>query len=255
MKPADFLGAGRVVARTLTCLLGLAAVAWGGFEFPQFWRQAPLDHVASEVLQGHIFTIPLLMDEAGQLEASEKSSFCNPTAQRDAAVIRLAIVDNLMAENKTRTSAYAALNQATRTALACAPTDSFAWLTLFWLDVKGHGFTPTNAVFLRLSYAEGPNEGWIALRRNRLAMALFSRLPSDLADDAVDEFVKLVNTGALYSETAAIFAGASPVVQKRLVDALGAAKPIPREIFAKTIYDKGMDLDIPGVEKPSRPWH
>lgn len=254
MKLAEILRASRVLARALTCLLGLAAIAWGGFEFSLFWRQAPLDRVASEILQGHVFTTPLLTDEAGQLDASGKSSFCNPAARRDAAVIRLAIVDNLTTENKSQTSAYAALYQATRAALACAPTDSFAWLTLFWLDVKGHGFTPTNAVFLRLSYAEGPNEGWIALRRNRLAMALFSRLPSDLADDAVDEFVKLVNTGRLYSETAAIFASVSPVAQKRLVGALGGAKPIPREIFARTIYDKGIDVEIPGVEKPSQPW-
>jgi hypothetical protein len=254
MNSAEVFGASRILARTLTCLLGVAAVAWGGFELPLFWRQAPLDRVASEVQQGHVFTTPLLMDEAERLEASEKSAFCNPSALRDAAVIRLAVVGNLLSENKTQTSAFAALNQATRTALACAPTDAFAWLTLFWLDVKGHGLTPENAVFLRMSYAEGPNEGWIALRRNRLAMGLFSRLPSDLADDAVDEFVKLVNTGGLYPETAAIFAGAGPAVQKRLVDAMGAAKPVPREIFAKTIYDKGINVDIPGVEKPSRPW-
>lgn len=253
MKPAG-LAAAHVLARTLTCLLGLAALAWGSFEFPLFWRQAPLDRVASEILQGHNFTTPLLTDEAAQIAGAEKASFCNPTALRDAAVIRLAIVDNMMAEHRTPTSAYRALNQATRAALSCAPADSFEWLTLFWLDFGGHGVTATNAVFLRLSYALGPNEGWIALRRNRLAIALFPQLPSDLADDAVDEFVKLVNTGGLYSETAAIFSSAAPAVQKRLADAVGSAKPVPREIFARTIYDRGLDIDVPGVEKPSRPW-
>jgi hypothetical protein len=254
MRLAGFFAASRILARTLTCLLGLAAIAWGGFEFSLFWRQAPLDRVASEILQGHVFTTPLLTDEAEQLDASEKSSFCNPAARRDAAVIRLAIVDNLTTENKSQTSAYAALYQATRAALACAPSDSFAWLTLFWLDVKGHGFTPTNAVFLRLSYAEGPNEGWIALRRNRLAIALFSKLPPDLADNAVDEFVKLVNTGQLYPETAKIFASAAPAAQKRLISALGSAKPTPREMFARTIYHDGINVTIPGVEGFSRPW-
>jgi hypothetical protein len=254
MKQGEF-GAGRALARTFTCLLGLAAVAWGSFELPLFWRQAPVDRMASEILQGQTFGTSLLMDEAKQIEASEKSSLCNPSALNDAAAIRLAIVDNLMAEHdKTLTSAYGTLNHATRVALSCTPADSFEWLTLFWLDLSGHGFTEKNAAFLRLSYALGPNEGWIALRRNRLAIALFARLPSDLADDAVEEFVKLVNTGTLYPETAEIFSRAAPAVQQRLAKALGSAKTIPREMFAKTIYDNGVNIQIPGVERPSRPW-
>ena len=51
-----------------------------------------------------------------------------------------------------------------------------------------------NANYLRLSYALGPNESWIALWRNRLAFSLFERLPTDLSDDALDEFIKLVDT-------------------------------------------------------------
>jgi hypothetical protein len=254
MKPGGF-GAGRVLARTFTCLLGLAAIAWGVFALPLFWRQAPLDRVASAILQGHTFATPLLMDEAGHLEATMKSSLCNPAALHDAAAIRLAILDNQLAEHdKTLTSAYGALYRATRAALSCAPADSFEWLTLFWLDLSGHGFTEKNAVLLRLSYALGPNEGWIALRRNRLAIALFPRLPPDLANDVVNEFVKLVNTGALYPETVAIFSRATPSVQQRLADALGSAKRVPREVFTRAIYDKGININIPGMEKPSRPW-
>jgi hypothetical protein len=255
MKLGGF-GAGPALARTFTCLLGLAAIAWGGCELPLFWRQTPLDRMASEILQGQTFATPALMDEAKRIEASEKSSSCNPAALNDAAAIRLAIVDNLMAEHDRTllTSAYGSLNQATRAALSCAPADSFEWLTLFWLDLSGHGFTAKNAVFLRLSYALGPNEGWIALRRNRLAIALFPRLPSDLAEDAVDEFVNLVDTDSLYPETAEIFSSASPVVQQRLAEALSSAKPIPRETFARTIYDNGVNIQIPGVERPSRPW-
>lgn len=254
MKRGGF-EAGRALARVFTCSLGLAAIAWGSFELPLFWRQAPVDRMASEILQGQTFATPLLMDEAKQIEASEKSSLCNPAVLRDAAAIRLAIVDNLMAEHdKMPTSAYTTLYQATRTALSCSPTDSFEWLTLFWLDLSGHGLTAKNATYLRLSYALGPNEGWIALRRNRLAIALFPQLPSDLADDAVDEFVRLVNTAALYRETAEIFSRAAPVAQRRLAKALGSAKSIPREMFAKTIYDDGVDIQIPGVERPSRPW-
>ena len=72
-----------------------------------------------------------------------------------------------------------------------------------------------------------------------------------LADDALDEFVKLVDTGQLYQQTAAIFANADPAVQSRIVEHLKSAKAMSRQTFAKVLYDKGLDVNIPGVEMPS----
>lgn len=128
--------------------------------------------------------------------------------------------------------------------------NSFAWLALFWLDVRKRGFGSDNAQYLRLSYAFGPNEGWIALRRSRLALALFSQLPPDLADLAINDFVKLVDTGRLYQETAAIFATVPPDGQNRIVEHLGAANSISRQMFARMLYDKGLDIHIPNTEMP-----
>jgi hypothetical protein len=91
--------------------------------------------------------------------------------------------------------------------------------------------------------------------RSRIAFALFARLPSDLANDAIDDFVKLVDTGQLYSETAAMFANAAPAVQSRIAAHLATAKAIPRRNFARTLYDRGLDVTIPGVDsRPARSW-
>jgi hypothetical protein len=125
---------------------------------------------------------------------------------------------------------------------------------LFWIDAAKNGLTPKNANYLRLSYALGPNEGWIGLWRVQLALALFERLPKDLADDATDEFIRLVNTQVLYQEAAAIFSRATPAVQGRLVEQLKTANPVPRQIFARVLYDKGFDVNIAGVDRPARPW-
>lgn len=247
---------GHVLTRTLTWLLGLGAVVWGGLELPVFWQQAAVHHVAFAILGGQTFKRSLLVDEARRA-AAERSSFCNPTVLSDATVIRLALMDDARAskDKSLVASAYRPLYDATLIALSCAPTDSFAWLTLFWLDLINHGLTPANVGYLRMSYAVGPNEGWIALRRSRLAIALLPRLPPDLADDATDEFVKLVDSEAGNAETAAIFAHAAPVVQGRLAAALKSAKPGPRQIFADTLADAGLDVNIPGVQKrPPRPW-
>jgi hypothetical protein len=129
------------------------------------------------------------------------------------------------------------------------------WLTLFWLDATKNGVTPENANYLRSSYAEGPNEGWIALWRVRLAFALFERLPSDLSRDTLSDFIKLVDTSALYSETAAIFASAAPGVQSEIIQHLKTAKATSRQVFARVLYDQGMDVKIPDTVIPGlRAW-
>ena len=251
------ISAVQFLARTFVCLLGLGAVVWGGLVFPFFWQQAPLNRVVSELLHGHAFKTQTLLDEAQHADAVAQSSFCNPTQLHNAVVLRLAILDEgIAAGNQTLIdSTYRPLYDASRTALSCMPADPFVWLTLFWLDAGKHGFDLDNANYLRLSYALGPNEGWIALSRSRIAFALFARLPTDLANDAIDDFINLVDTGQLYSETAAIFASAAPAVQSRIVAQFATAKPIPRRNFARMLYNRGLDVTIPGVDsRPARPW-
>jgi hypothetical protein len=239
-------------------LLGVGAVAWGGLVLPIFWQQAPPHRVASEVLKGNGFKQQTLSDEANQVEAVEPSSFCSPAGLHSAVVLRLAILDQAItaADRASIDSAYTGLYQLVRTELACAPSSSFGWLTLFWLDAIKRGITASNLQYLRLSYEYGPNESWIALWRNRLAVAVFARLPTDLQNAALDEFVKLVDTGNLYQETAGIFEHSQPAVQTRIVTRLKTVPLIYRQAFARVLYDKGMDVDIPDVNglRPTRPW-
>ena len=133
--------------------------------------------------------------------------------------------------------------------------DGFAWLTLFWLEVRKHGYQSKYGNYLRLSYALAPYEGWIALWRSKLAIAVLDQLPDDLSAQALDEFTGLVETERLYPESMAIFASALPGTQARLAERLKTAKPVPRQVFARMLYDSGTDVTIPGVDAtPSRPW-
>jgi hypothetical protein len=152
-------------------------------------------------------------------------------------------------------SSYDPLYDAGRRVLACAPADSLVWLTLFWLDTGKRGLTDQNASYLRLSYALGRNEGWIAEWRLRLALLLFKQLPPDLSNDAVDDFVNLVSTGQYYWQAAGMFIDARPLVQYRIIDRMKTANIALRQAFARTLHERGMDIDIPGVERPApRPW-
>jgi hypothetical protein len=245
------------LTQTFVCLLGLGAIAWGAFLFPLFWQQAQDNRVASEILKGRAFKFQSLLDEARHVAAAEQTSYCNATLLHDAFVVRFAALDRaIVTANQAHIeSAYAPLYDATRTALACSPADAFEWLTLFWLEVGKHGYEPDYADYLRMSYALGPNEGWIALWRSRLALALFERLPADLSNDAIEDFINLLDTGQLYPQTVAIFAAATPEAQSRIVDRLKSASAIPRQAFARMLYDKGVEVAIPGTDaRPTRPW-
>ena len=80
-----------------------------------------------------------------------------------------------------------------------------------------------------------------------MAMAIFEQLPPDLAKKALDEFVRLLDTRQLYDEMASIFESTSTDVQQRIVQELRAASPLSRQIFARVLYDRGLDVTIPGA--------
>jgi hypothetical protein len=256
MSLAGYATGWRIGVRIAICAVGVVAIGWGVFFLPLFWQQGPLNRVASQVREGHTFKRQTLLGEGRRLEAVEQKSFCNPTELLDLVVLHVAILNNATAgaDRTLLDSDYAAADDAARKALYCEPSDSFAWLVLFWIDASKYGVDTKNVHYLRMSYAFGPNEGWIARWRNRLAIAVFQQLPSELEDRAVVEFGKLLETGEMYAEAASIYASAAPEVQSRLVAQLKTAKAAPRRVFAATLYDKGFDVDIPGFEKPARPW-
>jgi hypothetical protein len=248
-----------LAARAFICILGLVAVTWVGLVFPTFWQQLSLSQIASEYVRGHALPMPLLLDEARQTHRAEQATLCNPTTLHDVVILRLAIVEEAMQQTNTQliSSTYSPLDDAISGALACTPTDSAAWLILFWQELIRHRSAETNTMnYLRLSYMLGPNEGWIALWRNHLAVTIFEQLPDDLKNDALDEFVKLVATERLYRETAAIFGQAAPVVRGLIIQRLGNIAALPRQIFVKVLYEKGLAQGIPEAwMEHAKPWN
>jgi hypothetical protein len=242
-----------ILPRVFIFFLGLGAVAWGGLVLPLLRQQAPVNRVASELLKGRDFGLQTLTAEA-QAASAEQSPVCSPTELRSAVVLGRAILSDAVGSDHASVEPdYLSLVSSARRAVSCSPGDPFAWLTLFGLDAARNGLTPENERFLRLSYALGPNEGWIAYWRVQLALPQFKRLPSDLSNEVVADFVKLIDTQVLYQETAAIFAKAPPEAQRQIGDHLKNAKTNPRQIFARMVYDEG--LEIPGItQPPERPW-
>lgn len=250
-RPAGYL------TRVFVCLLGLGAMAWAGFTLPLFWREASPRLIAAKVLQGEDFKLTSLLAQVRVAETVAQYRFCNPEGLHSLFALRLAILNQaITAANQVLIdSSYAPVYETARDLLACEPADSFVWLTLFWLDSGKYGLNERNADYLRLSYTLGRNEGWIALWRVRLAFVLFGRLPDDLANNAIEDFVKLLNTGQFYWNMADIFEHALSTVQYRIVERLKSTSMVARRQFARELHERGIDVNIPGLERSdARPW-
>jgi hypothetical protein len=242
-------GCGRAIA----VALGALGIIWGVLLLPRFFQAASLNHVAAEIVQGHVFTHKAMAQEALKAEPEVSLSLCDPTDLHNAVVLRVAMLNDDLAQKKQSLvdQLYASLYELARNALACAPSDGFTWLTLFWVDATKRGLRSENLAYLRMSYEVSPNEGWIALWRDRLAMTVFDRLPPELASKALDEFVRLLDAGQL-NEMASIFESAPANVQQRILQQLKAANPIARQIFARVLYDRGLDIVIPDTAIPGQ---
>ncbi len=246
-----------VASRIFVCGLGIAAIAWGGYALPVFWRQSGIAQTADHIIKGDPYKANVLSALAPQLDAIQVDKWGRPSALRNSAVIRLRILENTI-ENGDQNLAdrqMIKLHETIDESLAHTPADPFLWLVLFWLENTQNGYSAEHLKYLRMSYSLGPNEGWIGVNRNRFALAIFSQLSPDLADEAKGEFVRLVDS-QFFPETANILVGPGWEIRSILLAGLKDADEVNRRLFAKTVYKLGYDIIVPGVESPDpRPWH
>jgi hypothetical protein len=142
-----------------------------------------------------------------------------------------------------------------RKSLASAPADPFLWTVLFWLENTQKGFKRDRLEYLQMSYLLGPNEGWIGVKRSRFAFALFRSLPPDLAEKTVREFARLVGSN-YHSQAADILGGPGWPIRSILLAGLKDVDEESLQVFSKTLYRRGYNLQVPGVDRPEwRPWH
>jgi hypothetical protein len=216
-----------------------------------FWEQSAIERTAKQIIRGEQFKFGALKSEIPLLDAIDGSTYCRPAGIQSAATIRLDIAEEAIAlgDRQLIDQQLRASDRQIRDSLSCSPADPFLWLALFWVDNNLNGLRPDYFQYLRMSYELGPNEGWIALRRNYLAFSIFEHLPADLAEKTMREFVGLVNA-QLYSETAEIFAGPAWHVRDEILPRLEAVAPQNRQAFADVLYTQGVDVAVPGTQLP-----
>ena len=174
---------------------------WGVLEIPALLQEFAIKKIAGRILVGEVYKPEILLKQASLLESTQKPELCRPSTIRSWAVIRLRIAE--ISDNSALGPAPVRTNlalDAIRQSLACSPADPFFWLALYALEPSA----PLD--YLAASYRLGPNEGWIALKRNPVAFANFDELPDDLRRIVVQEFVRIVEMDAI-DDAMKIFVG------------------------------------------------
>lgn len=145
-----------------------------------------------------------------------------------------------------------AFEKSLNAALAANPNSSFLWLMRYRLESLRNGDSDRALSFLRMSYLYGPNEGWIVLRREPVALRNFSRLPPELADQVLAEFSLLVKS-SYHVYAADLIAGPGWAVHDKLLGTLATASEPVRRAFAKVLSSKELDgVKVPGIaERPT----
>ncbi|KAA2236915.1 hypothetical protein [Salinarimonas soli] len=211
--------------------------------------------IGDRVARGDTFRPDVIRAWAGRVEASLGATCDVPYLTHGLFILMKALeVEREQADLAALDRRTEAARSAAVRTLTCAPTHSFAWLSLYWIDTARLGAGTALQGLLAQSYRTGPKEMWIAVRRNPLAMNIFEELSPELQLRAVDEFLDLVQV-APFDFTAAIFTSLAPETQAAILPRL-AEVPIDRRRFlARRLESRGLELEIPGLPaRDERPW-
>ena len=246
-KPARWLA---ITGRIATVCLGLAAVGWGGFMARMVWQQVPMTSMAVKIVGGEQFAPGVLENFVTDALPKPLQGICQPVMLRTMAVIRLRFAEQAIAagDGSLIHQTQSALDAALHRALSCAPADPLLWLAVFWLENNVSGLQDDNFRSLRLSYHLGPNEGWLALRRNRFAVAIYPGLPDDLKQQATDEFVQLVRSDFI-TDAADILAGPGKPVSAILLSRLEGLDHQKLRFLSLILDGMGFEGTIPWSER------
>lgn len=242
--------------RLLAVCLGGVLLCWSFINLPAFWRAADAEHMAAEIIAGKSFRDDLVSARLAEADAPDPLGLCRAGTRRAASILRLYLYEDAFAAGRTDLvdTRLPELDRGLREALHCIPSDPYLWLLLFSAENAANGFKAANLEYLRMSYALGPHEGWISLKRNPVALALLSALDARLSGVVLGEFASLVENG-LYEEASAIFVNTNPAIRERLLSALTEVPEINRRRFSQVLDTHLPFVAIPGIVRENdEPW-
>src|SRR2546423_1526358 len=127
------------VGRSFIAIFGICAIAWAIDAIPVYHADAQLADAAQRILSGDKFNAAQLSSMKRQLETAPTGRL-QASALSSVAIVRLLLLedDRNAGNRQPSASNIDELQIVVRAALAQSPTNSFMWLTDFWLK-RLHG--------------------------------------------------------------------------------------------------------------------
>lgn len=241
--------------RLALLLPSVAALSWSATVLPIFRSAAPARDLAERIMADQRFRPGVLREALAQIEREPKRVVVATSVVRAEALVGLRVAEAAMGRASPEMADHevSAAEKRVRKALALEPMDAFLWVLLYSTALTRSGFDPTWINYLDQSYAAAPFEGWLALRRNRLALAVFAMLGPATRARVVAEFAGLVDSGFV-EDAALILSSVGWVNRDQLVPVLERTDLASREALAKRLSREGLKVEIPGVKQSDRPW-
>ncbi|MBR0737657.1 hypothetical protein JQ581_12035 [Bradyrhizobium liaoningense] len=240
---------------SLMLLLGSVGIFWSSIALPLSWHIAPAREISARIIGDDRFKPEALAEMQTRMAFISQPIVLPPELTYAKALLAVCIAEeatqryNLDKADLEVDAAEVLL----RAALTINPKNSLLWLMLYSVATMHRGFDLSYLSYLEQSYALGANEGWVALRRNSLALASFPLLNSATQQSANSEFAAILNSG--FVDVAAInLMRVGPVARDGLLKGLDRVDITPREALARKLLRDGVSVSVPGVKLDERLW-
>lgn len=246
---------GRRISFAFFTLCGFSSVLWALLSFPSFWLMTPVRSIVDRIVADERFKPGALDGTLARMSAHSPTTIPRPEFSHAEALLNLRAAEHAM-QQKSADKSDAEVEAAegkVKTALAMAPTDSFLWLMLYSMKTARDGFDSQYMHLLSQSYATGPLEGWVALRRNRFALASLSALDEKVQNAVIVEFAAMVDADFI-NEAALTLERSTSTHRNRLIASLTSVDIVSRQALARQLWRNGVKIDVPGVPSDDRPW-
>ncbi|RXG99152.1 hypothetical protein EAS62_03545 [Bradyrhizobium zhanjiangense] len=221
---------------------------------PSFRLTGPARNVSARIIADERFKPGVLPEMLSQMEAAPPPGIVQPEYYQAQALMGLSTGEMAAQSNSWEFDREISRAESRlRAALSVTPSDAFLWLMLYSVELARNGFDPAYVSLIEKSYFAGPHEGWIALRRNRLALAVFALLSDVTQKAVVSEFSEMVDSDFI-DAAAIILTTIGWEHRLSLLAGLEQADISSRESLARRLSRDGFKVTIPGVDRDDRLW-
>ncbi|MCK1606586.1 hypothetical protein IVB02_35740 [Bradyrhizobium sp. 166] len=244
-----------MILRGLLLPFGMLGVLWSYSVLPSFVMAAPARDISARVMADERFKAGVLMKIFERMETFPRAEMTQPEFIQAEALLALRTAEEavLSKSSKEADRAAAVAENKVRASLVNSPTESFLWLMLYSVATTRNGFDSQYLSWLDRSYAAGPHEAWIALRRNRLALNILPVLSEATQRVVLSEFAEIVDADYIDEATASLMS-VGWAHRTRLLSQLIEVDVGSRQALARRLASEGLKVSVPGVGQTVRPW-